>query len=82
MFPVSTVSSKGWVVIPSELRDRYKLKRGSRVAFVDYGGVLSIVPIPENPVDAGFGLLEGLPLTENLLLSRKEDKTREELRLG
>jgi AbrB family looped-hinge helix DNA binding protein len=80
MYPTATVSSKGWVVIPSELRNRYRLSQGMKVAFVDYGGVLSLVPIPNEPIDAGYGLLKGAPLVENLLLSRKDDKEREELR--
>ena len=39
-----TISAKGWLVIPADLRKKYDLKPGSRVRFVDYGGVLSIVP--------------------------------------
>ena len=41
---VATVSSKGWVVIPADLRKKYGLDAGSRVMVVDYGGVLAIVP--------------------------------------
>jgi len=82
MHPTSTVSSKGWVVIPSEIRNRYKIKQGSKVVFIDYGGVLSLVPLPDDPIEAGYGLLKGLPLVENLLLSRKEETEHEELRLG
>lgn len=82
MYPVSTVSPKGWVVIPGNFRKRYKLSSGTRVAFVDYGGVLALVPVPEDPVAAGFGMLKGRPLVEELLSSRKEEKVREESRLG
>ncbi|MBN2499850.1 MAG: AbrB/MazE/SpoVT family DNA-binding domain-containing protein, partial [Anaerolineales bacterium] len=39
-----TISSKGWVVIPAELRKKYQLTPGTKVIIVDYGGVLSIVP--------------------------------------
>lgn len=44
------MSSKGWVVIPRDLRKKYGLKRGTRVAIVDYAGSLSIVPVPEDPI--------------------------------
>ncbi len=71
------VSEKGWVVIPRELRQRYGLERGTPVRFVDYGGVLSIVPIPEDPIKFGQGLFRGAKLTERLLEERKEDKKRE-----
>ncbi|MHA1263546.1 MAG: AbrB/MazE/SpoVT family DNA-binding domain-containing protein, partial [Candidatus Freyarchaeota archaeon] len=36
--PKATVSGKGWVVIPKEIREKYRLRKGDRVLFVDYGG--------------------------------------------
>jgi AbrB family looped-hinge helix DNA binding protein len=54
-----TVSSKGWVVIPADLRRKYDLRPGSRVMVVDYGGVLAIVPAMENPVEQAAGMLKG-----------------------
>ena len=41
----SKISAKGWVVIPAELRLRYGLKPGMRVQVVDYGGVVSLIPL-------------------------------------
>jgi AbrB family looped-hinge helix DNA binding protein len=73
-----TVSNKGWVVIPAELRKKYNLLPGTQVVIVDYGGVLSIVPALKNPVKQGRGLLKGLPsLTKDLLQERKREKARE-----
>ena len=73
-----TVSNKGWVVIPAELRKKYNLTPGTEVIIVDYGGVLAIVPALKNPVRQGRGLLKGLPsLTEDLLQDRKHEKSRE-----
>lgn len=51
------VSAKGWVVIPKALRDRYGIEPGSTVAFVDYGGVLVVVPRRADAVEAAFGSL-------------------------
>ena len=53
------VSSKGWVVIPSDLRRRYKLNPGTEVQIVDYGGVLAIVPVKENLIEESAGMLAG-----------------------
>jgi len=47
---VRRISEKGWVVIPQELRVRYGLHKGTAVRFVDYGGVLGIVPEPRDPI--------------------------------
>jgi AbrB family looped-hinge helix DNA binding protein len=54
--PTLTVSPKGWVVIPKDLRAKYDLKPGSRVAILDYGGVLALAPIPSDPVAALAGM--------------------------
>ena len=75
----ATVSTKGWVVIPKAMREKYGLEKGSRVQIVDYGQVLAIVPLPEDPVNALHGMFEGgLSLTEELLTERERERTREE----
>ena len=71
------VSEKGWVVIPQELRQKYGLEKGTPVRFVDYGGVLSIIPVPVDPIKYGEGIFKGSKLTKRLLEERKEDKSRE-----
>ena len=73
-----TISNKGWVVIPAELRKKYNLLPGTEVIIVDYGGVLSIVPALRNPIKQGRGSLKDLPsLTKDLLQERKTEKSRE-----
>lgn len=76
-----TISEKGWVVIPAELRKKYRLAPGTEVIIVDYGGVLAIVPAARNPVKQGRGLLKGLPsLTDDLLKERAQERAREDAR--
>ncbi len=73
-----TLSAKGWVVIPQELRERYHLKKGDRVHFVDYGGVVAIVPVSREPLREAAGMLKGDgSLTEALLRYRQEDVRRD-----
>ncbi|WKZ38366.1 MAG: AbrB/MazE/SpoVT family DNA-binding domain-containing protein [Anaerolineales bacterium] len=77
-----TVSSKGWIVIPAELRKKYHLTPGTEVVIVDYGGVLSIIPATKDPIKAGRGLLKDLPsLTKDLLEERRKERKREEARM-
>ncbi|GAG90357.1 unnamed protein product, partial [marine sediment metagenome] len=40
----SILSKKGWVVIPNDIRKRYRLGKGDKVNIIDYGGIISIVP--------------------------------------
>lgn len=71
------VSAKGWVVIPKELREKYGLKRGTRVQVVAYDEALALVPLPDDPVGALHGMLEGGPsLTGDLLQERAHERTR------
>ncbi len=61
------ISSNGWVVIPAELRRKYGLKPGARVRVVDYGGVVSLIPLLKDPVHEAAGMLKGESLTRTLL---------------
>jgi len=68
------ISSKGWVVIPAKLRQKYNLKPGDRVQVVDYGGVVSLVPASEDPVTHAAGMLRGRgSLTKALLEERRRE---------
>ena len=72
-----TLSAKGWVVIPQDLRERYGLKKGDKVHFIDYGGVVAIVPVSRNPVEEASGMLKGdTSLIGALLDSRRKDACR------
>ena len=76
-----TISEKGWVVIPAELRKKYQLTPGSEVIIVDYGGVLSIVPVTKKPVKQGRGLLKGVPsLANDLRKERAKERARNSAR--
>lgn len=78
---ILTISSKGWVVIPAEYRKKYKLSPGQQVRIVDYGGMLTIVPVLSNPMDYAKGMLKGGPsLLEDLMEERKKERAREEKR--
>lgn len=77
-----TVSSKGWIVIPAELRKKHHLTPGTEVVIVDYGGVLSIIPAVKDPIKAGRGLLKDLSsLTKDLLEERRKERKREGARV-
>jgi AbrB family looped-hinge helix DNA binding protein len=69
-----TISEKGWIVIPAELRKKYELRPGAQVILVDYGGVLAIVPALKHPVRDAAGSLKG---GRSLLQALKAERTRE-----
>ena len=71
------ISEKGSVVIPANLRKKYRLVRGSELVVVDYGGLLALVPAMKRPVRQAAGMLKGsTSLTRTLLAAHKEDRAR------
>ena len=79
---VVRVSQKGWVVIPVEVRRKYHWKTGDSVKVVDYGGVVSLVPVLDNPEEEGSGSLaqRGRSLLKGLKRARNEERRREKTR--
>ena len=81
----ATVSAKGWVVIPKELREKYGLTPGRSVEVIDYGGIVSIIPVPADPVKALQGMFAsvgGKYWTEALLEEHRREREREERRFA
>jgi len=59
-----TLSEKGQIVIPLEIRQRYELTPGTQVEFVDEGGVIRLVVrrrIAHSDPAAGYGLVRANP---------------------
>ena len=78
---IMTVSSKGQVVIPAEIRRRYGIEPGSKLVLVDLAGVLYLVPASDSPLEELRGMFadrEGFS-SEDFLAWRRADAKREEL---
>lgn len=60
----ATLTEKGQVIIPAEIRARYELTPGTQVEFVDEGGSIRLRILrkiaPSDP-NAGYGLLKAKP---------------------
>jgi antitoxin PrlF len=57
----ATLTEKGQIVIPADIRSRYELTPGTQVEFVDEGGVIRLLVRRRVPVTdpiAGFGLVK------------------------
>jgi AbrB family looped-hinge helix DNA binding protein len=78
---VSTVSEKGLVVIPKEIRKKYGLKKGSKVSFVDWGGAIYMIPALKDPIHDARGMFKANSdpsMTELLLEERHQTRGEEE----
>jgi len=74
-----TVSKKGWVVIPKEMRERHGIAPGDRVNILEIDKRLVLMRAFDDPIEAGFGLLKGSPsMTQALLKERASELEQEE----
>ena len=59
--PAATLTEKGQIVIPAEIRARYELTAGTQLEFVDDGGFIRLLVrrrvTPSEPA-AGYGLVK------------------------
>ncbi len=72
----STVSVRGQAVIPQEIRKQLGIKPNTKLAWSTRNGVIIVVPLPEDPVKASFGLLAGRGFTLDDFLEERQ-KQRE-----
>jgi AbrB family looped-hinge helix DNA binding protein len=66
--------AKGQVVIPSEIRKKYRIKPGTEMQILEYGSVIYLIPPVDDPISAASGILPPKPsLAKKLLKERRKD---------
>ena len=71
------VTSRAQTVVPAAIRERYGIKGGDFLEWIDDGYVIKVIPIPADPIKALRGSAKGEGLVEKLLASRREDRQLE-----
>jgi AbrB family looped-hinge helix DNA binding protein len=59
--PAATLTEKGQIVIPAEIRARYQLTPGTQVEFVNEGGTIRLVVrrrLARSDPAAGYGMIK------------------------
>jgi AbrB family looped-hinge helix DNA binding protein len=70
---ITTVSTKGQLVIPSEMRTSLGIEPGTRIAVTQDGMRIVLEPVSEELVDKTRGLFSGKPsLSEELKRERRQ----------
>jgi AbrB family looped-hinge helix DNA binding protein len=72
---VSTVTTKGQLVIPAKLRRKYAIRKGTQVAFLEEENRLVLQPLTPEFVRSLRGVLKGEPSALKILLDgRKQER--------
>ena len=76
----SVVTTKGQVVIPMDLREKYEIQKGTRVHFAEENGRIYLVPLNAKLIDQYAGSLKGGKgtLTKDLLEEGRKERIRED----
>jgi len=77
----TVISSKGQVVIPSELREQFGLSKGTPATWSEEKGRLVLTPITERMIDEIMGCLKPGPgepsMFDELFAERERERRRE-----
>jgi bifunctional DNA-binding transcriptional regulator/antitoxin component of YhaV-PrlF toxin-antitoxin module len=77
---VSSVSTKGQLVIPYELRQKYGIKPNTLMRWIDTGQGLMLVPLTDDPISSSKGMLKDANVsTKSYLKAKEEDKRLEDI---
>lgn len=71
----TTVSKRWQTAIPAAIRDALDIKIGQKIAWLKLGNLVTLIPVPENPIKAFIGRSKGL--TDALIEERKKERARE-----
>ncbi len=77
--PIATMTSKGQVTIPKEIRDRLRLRSGSRIEFIARGPDEAVVKPMTKTVDEVFGVLHR-PGRKPLSIAAMDEAIRKRMR--
>ncbi len=62
--PAATLTAKGQIVIPAEIREKYHLTPGTQLEFVHEDGTIRLVVrrrVPRSDPRAGYGMIKVAP---------------------
>jgi AbrB family looped-hinge helix DNA binding protein len=76
----TTVSTRGQVSIPSELRKKYHIEAETELEWIEEGNAIKVIPLPKDPIGAFRGAGKGRYTSDKLARDRKKERLEEEER--
>lgn len=78
----SKVTSKGQVVIPKKLREKYGIRTATAIRWIEREQGILMVPESEDPIAAARGMLKGSGILKAFLKEKRLEKEKENKRIA
>jgi AbrB family looped-hinge helix DNA binding protein len=78
----SRVTSKGQIVIPKRLREKYAIFPATNVRWIEKKEGILMIPESVDPIKEARGMLEGSGILRTYLKEKKLEKKRENKRVA
>ena len=74
----SRVTSKGQVVIPKRIRDKYRIHPSSIIHWIEKEEGIFLIPDSEDPIISARGMLKGSKILKAYLKEKRSEKKKED----
>lgn len=78
----SRVTSKGQVVIPKRLREKYSILPLTAIRWIEKENGILMIPESEDPITAARGMLQGSGILKAYLKEKRLEKQKENKRIA
>jgi AbrB family looped-hinge helix DNA binding protein len=76
----TTVSTRGQVSIPAELRKQFHIEPETQLEWLADGASIRVIPLPKDPIAAFRGAGGGRYTSEKLVKDRRKERREEDVR--
>ena len=73
----TTVTKRGQTAIPARVREKFGIRQGDSLEWIDDGQGIKVVPLRGDPISALKGCAKGSGLGRKLLEERRKDALRD-----
>lgn len=78
----SKVTSKGQVVIPKKLREKYGIHTATAIRWIEKDQGILMVPESEDPIVEARGMLKGSGILKAYMKEKRREKEKENKRIA
>lgn len=71
------LTKRGQTVVPSEIRKRFHLEESATLQWMVEGDIITVLPVPINPVEALKGAIKGQVSFKKFMDDRRSDREME-----